>query len=390
MIKKLLYRKMIVALSILGASSMNGQCLNATNGVYPSATYTGAVCDGTTDNTVTTLAYNNEYSNISVTSGQTYVFRTSVATDFITISNSGGTTAYTSGVGPLTWVSTVTGTVRFYSHDNASCAGSNEIRSRIFKCGTPPVCNNPIVDVPYTLGFETEQEGACITIENVNGATTWSIFTGTTATASTGTKSIRYNWDATAPGNDWFYTAGLNLIGGTSYTLTFNYKASDGPTYVENLEVKYGTAASAAAMTSAPVVTLTGINSALASPFQSSTSTFTPPTTGVYYVGFHNTSAADQAFLYVDDISITTTLSVGEFNLAKLSAYPNPVKDMLNITHTDNISNVTIYNLVGQQVMVKSFDSNEAKMDLSSLQTGNYIAKVTTSDGTKNLKIAKQ
>lgn len=391
MMKKLLnYRKMMVALSILGASSMNGQCLTATNGLYPTATFAAAVCDGTTDNTITTLAYNNEYSNVSVTSGETYVFRTSIATDFITISNSGGTTAYTSGVGPLTWVSTVTGTVRFYSHDNASCVGSDSFRSRIFKCGTPPVCTNPIVDIPYTMGFETVQDGACITIENVNGATTWSIFTGTTSTASTGTKSIRYNWDATAPGDDWFYTAGLNLTAGTSYTLTFNYKSSDGPTYVENLEVKFGTAANAAAMTSAPIVTLAGINSAIASPFQSSTSTFTPPTTGVYYVGFHNTSVPDQAFLYVDDISITATLSVGDFNLAKLSAHPNPVKDMLNLTYTDAITNVTIYNLVGQQVMVKSFDSNEAKMDLSSLQTGNYIAKVTTSDGTKNLKIVKQ
>lgn len=388
--KKLLKFKLLLVVTLLSSLSQ-AQCLTATEGIYPSTAYTPTTCDGTTVNLISDLCYSGEYSKVNVTLGQTYVFLSSNITDFITISDTDGTVSYTTGTGSVTWISTIAGVVRFYLHDNAACGESTQFRSRIVKCGTPPVCANPIVTPPYSMGFETGETTECLTVENVNGATTWSVFNGTTTSAYAGTKSMRYNWDGTTPGNDWFYTPGLNLVGGTAYNLKFYHKASDGPTYVENLEVKYGTAANAASMTSGTIVSLPGIATALASPFTLSSTNFTPATSGVYYIGFHNYSIADQAFLYIDNITVEVALKTDSFSATKLNLYPNPVKNILTLSSdNETITIVKIYNLLGQEVISKEANSNEVAVDMASLSSGNYIAKVTTGDTVKAIKIIKE
>ncbi len=116
-----------------------GYCLDAPNGQYPSAAagYTPATCDGIFENVVTTAGWTGEYSLINVTAGQTYTFSSSIATDFITISDAAGTTSYAAAVSPLTWESTLTGQIRFYTHNDDQCNYENVSRSRIIVCGLP-------------------------------------------------------------------------------------------------------------------------------------------------------------------------------------------------------------------------------------------------------------
>lgn len=93
--------------------------------------------------------------------------------------------------------------------------------------------------------------------------------------------------------------------------------------------------------------------------------------------------------------SFTTasTLST-EDNLDKpalFKAYPNPVKDILNIETTLNIEQIDLFNLVGQKV--KSF--NETNIDnnsinLSELSKGVYMAIITAEGKRQTLKINKE
>lgn len=163
------------------------------------------------------------------------------------------------------------------------------------------------VGIPFFQNFDAAVEPdlpPCVIIQDENEATGWRVFFGGSPAASSDPVSIRYEWNASTPADDWFFLQGMTLTGGKTYTLNFKYKASDGPTWVENLEVKYGTSPNVAGMTTGTLFTKTGIESNIDSPFETASVTFTPPSTGVYYLGFHAFSDADQAFLYIDDISV--------------------------------------------------------------------------------------
>lgn len=161
--------------------------------------------------------------------------------------------------------------------------------------------------VPFMQNFDAAVSPnlpECIVVQDLNGATSWKPFFGGGSGTSSEPVSMRYEWNATTPADDWFFIQGLTLTGGKTYTLSFRYKASDGPSYVENLEIKYGTAPNAIAMTLGTLFNQTNISSNIDSPFETASISFTPAATGVYYIGFHAFSNADQAFLYVDDIMV--------------------------------------------------------------------------------------
>lgn len=158
--------------------------------------------------------------------------------------------------------------------------------------------------VPYLEKFDAPANSSCVTIQDLNGANTWKVTEGSGYTSHSLRNSIIYDYSSTTAADDWFFIQGLNLSVDKTYTLKFYYKASQGPLYKENLEVNYGTAPDATSMTSGILFEKIGIKSKFDDPFEVALVNFTPPSTGVYYIGFHCFSAADQASLYIDDISI--------------------------------------------------------------------------------------
>ena len=84
------------------------------------------------------------------------------------------------------------------------------------------------------------------------------------------------------------------------------------------------------------------------------------------------------------------SLNVNSFDLASFSAYPNPVKDVLNINYTPEISEAKIYNLLGQEVISKSVKSADFKLDVSTLSAGTYIVKLATGQGQHSFKLIKE
>lgn len=155
--------------------------------------------------------------------------------------------------------------------------------------------------IPYTENFDGVTAPAmppCIIKEDLNGGTTW--YTNSTS-PRTSPNSMIYHYSTTLPGNDWFYTAPLFLTGGTSYRLKFYYKSRSGNTvYPEKLEVKYGTGNTVSSMTNF----LFSDTNIVFTYYNVSESDFTPSTTGVYFIGFHAMSLANQYDLYVDDILV--------------------------------------------------------------------------------------
>ncbi|MEO6348679.1 MAG: T9SS type A sorting domain-containing protein [Aquaticitalea sp.] len=89
-------------------------------------------------------------------------------------------------------------------------------------------------------------------------------------------------------------------------------------------------------------------------------------------------------------MSVTgSTLSTDEFELSKVSISPNPTSDYVNIKmHPSNsISAVEIYSVLGQLVLKTE---NETRINISNLQTGVYMMKVITTNGTSSEKLIKK
>jgi hypothetical protein len=90
------------------------------------------------------------------------------------------------------------------------------------------------------------------------------------------------------------------------------------------------------------------------------------------------------------DIDVTTTLAVDTFGNNGFSAYPNPVKNILNISNSTEISKVQVVNLLGQEMIVKSMNETQGQLDVSQLSAGTYLVKVTSDNQVKTIKIVKE
>ncbi|MBC7948339.1 MAG: choice-of-anchor J domain-containing protein [Chitinophagaceae bacterium] len=163
------------------------------------------------------------------------------------------------------------------------------------------------VNVPYTERFDEVMApyvANCLTIENVNNDNTWRTVANDLPVSFNNTLRIDYEFDGVTPMDDWFFTKGLNLTGSTSYRLRFQYRNSDGAIYTEKLEVKYGQGATSSSMTSGTLFTNTNIDN---NGWIEVDVDFTPTSTGIYHIGFHGFSDADQAFLSLDNVSVVVT-----------------------------------------------------------------------------------
>lgn len=385
--KKILLKTSVALLMFCLSPALQAQCLEAPNGAYPAEVFTPR-CDSF-PNTIVADSYSGEYSLVQVTEGVNYTFSSDISTDFVTISDDAGTIAYAFGEGSTQWTATTSGIVRFYLHDDAACADSDTERARIVSCGTLPVCEP--LDIPFTGGFEIDENISCFTYEDVNGGEDSGWAVQSDIPSDSGTYSLVYTYDADLPGDDWAFTPGLNLTGGVAYNLKFKYRSGLGLfDYVEHLEVNFGTEASSSAMSTEPLLVFDNMITSFDDPFDEATVNFTPETSGVYYVGFHSLSEADQGYIQIDDISVDTALATNAFDNKAFAYYPNPVKDILHFSAASNISAVSVYNLLGQEVKAKSINAATGDVDLSGLSKGAYIVKVNSANMTKTIKIIKE
>ena len=72
------------------------------------------------------------------------------------------------------------------------------------------------------------------------------------------------------------------------------------------------------------------------------------------------------------------------------SYYPNPVNDELVLKAQNNIKNVSVYNMLGQEVLRTAPNALDANVNMSELNTGTYFVQVTINDVTETVRIIKK
>ncbi|MNX88463.1 hypothetical protein D3C86_1204330 [compost metagenome] len=88
--------------------------------------------------------------------------------------------------------------------------------------------------------------------------------------------------------------------------------------------------------------------------------------------------------------AFNASLGTGTVDTPKFSFYPNPVTDVLNLSYQNGISEVAVFNVLGQQVMQKTVNENESQLNMSALEQGTYLVKVTSGNETKMIKVLKK
>jgi len=84
------------------------------------------------------------------------------------------------------------------------------------------------------------------------------------------------------------------------------------------------------------------------------------------------------------------SLSNTSFENARFTAFPNPVEDILNLSCNGTITNATVFNMLGQEVLAKSINDSQSRIDMSNLSRGTYLVKVTADGQVKTIKVIKE
>lgn len=82
-------------------------------------------------------------------------------------------------------------------------------------------------------------------------------------------------------------------------------------------------------------------------------------------------------------------LGTDDFVANNVTVFPNPVNHVLNIDNNDTIEKIEIYNITGQLLISEKFQDSNAKMDLSELRSGTYIATIYSNGKRSSVKVLK-
>lgn len=82
-------------------------------------------------------------------------------------------------------------------------------------------------------------------------------------------------------------------------------------------------------------------------------------------------------------------LSTNNFSAETFKVYPNPASTELTIDSANNINNISVINMLGQEVFSRKVSSTLETINISNLQSGIYLVKVDGNNGSSTQKFTK-
>ena len=87
-------------------------------------------------------------------------------------------------------------------------------------------------------------------------------------------------------------------------------------------------------------------------------------------------------------VKLAPQLNINTFDQSTINLYPNPAKNLLNIKIDEKIKSITIYDIMGKEIMVSNFDKNQ--IDISNLSKSVYFFNIKTENMVYTKKIIKE
>lgn len=100
------------------------------------------------------------------------------------------------------------------------------------------------------------------------------------------------------------------------------------------------------------------------------------------YVGFRHYNCTDENWMIMDDVLLTeTSIASIEENTVVANVFPNPAADLLNITASAEVSNVSIIGMDGKILSAVNVNGTTTSVDIANLNSGVYFYEVVTASG---------
>ena len=97
--------------------------------------------------------------------------------------------------------------------------------------------------------------------------------------------------------------------------------------------------------------------------------------------------------MLIDNFTVSQTLANDQFLDSKFSTYPNPAKNVINVSNTMDamITAIEFTDVNGRIVKNVKFDGvSETQISVSELSSGIYMMKIVSDKGTTTKKVIKE
>ena len=106
----------------------------------------------------------------------------------------------------------------------------------------------------------------------------------------------------------------------------------------------------------------------------------------VYY--YYGTTTSSPGFTTA--IWSPSALSIDDSQFERFQYYPNPVEGTLSLRAQENMQNVAVFNMLGQEVINISPNAMSNDLDMSALSRGTYFVRISINGAVENFKIIKE
>ena len=168
--------------------------------------------------------------------------------------------------------------------------------------------------------------------------------------------------------DDWLITPEFSLQAGATYVLRFKVRVHRS-SMPERLEVKYGSAPTADAMTNT-LMAATEFNN---TDFKEITQTICPTADGNYFVGFHAVSEADNMILYLDDISLKALGALPPDTVTDLRLTPDPTGALTATLDFKAPATASDGSALQELAGIKVLDGDREIADITNVEIGKAV-----------------
>lgn len=290
----------------------------------------------------------------------------------------------------------------------ANCAGGNGDSNQVGPITFLTAYDCSTIGFPFTDDFTNGNlYVSCYSIEDTDASSpAWTRNTGINDLDGDGNTDdfmVLFPQDNTeVTKDDWLFSPMMTMSAGNDYDVSVLYNAFDfnGTTASESFDLVIVDDTSSTAAFQSVIGTYSGITQSgafgddtgndLITQAYTANATFTPATTGDYYVAIHAKTPSTASLLMVLNLSVNETLSIDEFNQNTFThSYSKDLETLTLESSNLEMTNIEIYSILGQNVISKPLSSTREVIDVASLNDGVYLAKVFAEGGSKTIKFVK-